>query len=88
MLKLYGLCLSKIRETDEISFTLMGLVPLVSGTSIYPLLPEINGIYKKFQDVPMLLEKKFGKTEAEKGVYFMTFIFSLLLALSNILIHC
>ena len=37
-LKLYELYLTKIKETDEISFKLMGLVPLLSGAGVLALL--------------------------------------------------
>ena len=37
-LKLYELYLAKIKETDEISFKLMGLVPLISGAGVFGLL--------------------------------------------------
>src|ERR1700730_11183514 len=36
-LKLYEIYLNMIKETDEISFKLLGFVPLLSGVSIYSL---------------------------------------------------
>lgn len=149
LLKLYELCLSKIKETDEISFKLMGLVSFVSGVSIYLLLTQdtikvdqgiipvpdyvfimtgifgalltffiyrwekrniqscnhfrdqaksfekaicgeeknVPGLYKNFPASPKLLGIKFGKTEAEKGIYFITFIFWLLIPFNKVIIQ-
>src|SRR5438876_9051723 len=39
-LELYELYLEKIKETDEISFKLMGMVPLLSGVGIYTLFTQ------------------------------------------------
>ena len=139
-LKLYELYLNKIKETDEISFKLLSLVPLISGVGIFTLLTQntikigenemqipiivfwLTGIFgalityciyrwelrniqtcKAYRDEAKKIEEKelgqvgifmnfpkttIGKTEAEKGIYFLTIFFWLLLPVLKMYINC
>jgi hypothetical protein len=153
-LKLYELYLNKIKETDEISFKLLGLVPLLSGAGIFTLLtqnaveidhvqiqipklifwvtglfgasityciyrwelrniqtcktyrnearkieetePGSIGVFRNFPESPDLLIKvakkvqfkmQIGKADAEKGIYYLTIIFWLLLPVLKMYMH-